>query len=346
MIKGITDLLADLALDLKANKLEEAAIVCNKIVDGKLSLDELKEVVQFLENNYQHRFMPHLIASDIEYPFHPELRFDFLTTILIKCASKSLVQEVNKLLSLKDVNINMMGCLVALQKVLGKEYSAARNEVIKSLLGFNNGQMLWNERSGHYKMKSKQIESLEKLRGTVLVELAKAGEHDCIRDLRVFREDIKNIYIEYALGEACIKGHYSVVKVILDCYLVGKHQGLVIDIESQLDPDKVDQALTFARGAMKFAKKQENITTYLKEFIARIHEIIDRKAQAEALLSAQNELAAITANFSVLRFSIPDDEEPIARPSSNPVDEDLIESPNSETDEENSKKDNKMSKRK
>ncbi len=354
MIKGITDLLDDLASELKANKIDEATIVCNQILDRKLSLDDLKEMVRFLENNYQLRFMPLLIAKNIDYSFDPDLRFNFLTTILIKCASKSLGQEVNTLLGLKDVNINLLGCLIALQKSLEKENSAARNEVIKSLLGFNNGQMLWITRTGHYKMASKQKEQLEKLRGTVLVELAKAGDHDCIRDLRIFREDIKHIYIQCALGEACIKGHYSVVKVILDCYLVGKNQGLVFDLESQIDPDRVEQALTFARDAMKYSKKHENITIYLKELIVRVNDIIERKAQAEveqqnqlvALQKAQEEIASLTANFSVgLRFSIPDDDEPIERPNSEPAKQAPIKKPDSETAEEDLKE-KRMNKRK
>ncbi len=323
MLKGVADFLSDLDSALNSINLTEAKKICHDLLASSLSADDLKTIVVFLCKNYQNKLMP-LLLIDKQHVFEPTVKFDFITTILIKCASRCLHDEVGALLGLENVNVNMFGCALALHKALNNERTEQRQAVIKSILNFKNADVLWVTRVGRTYVTMEQKQKLTKLRETLLIELAKEGDHVAIKACKFFKESIRPLIIECALGEACIKGHYGTVKTILEACLYGKPQDDLVVIESQFEPDNVERALNFAKGALKFAPKESMVETYLHEFIERIKRLIEQKALEEerksevSLAHAQQEFSELMVGFNQLRFSVSDngDEEPINRKSS------------------------------
>ncbi len=362
MIQGITELLADLNTQFQANNILNVKTLSAQLFRRKFSVDDLKEMVVFLEKNYNHKFMP-LLAVDHIHALFPELRFDVLTSILIKCAKKSMSQEVNMLLSLKGANINIMGCMIALTKLYEMNDSPERQAAIKSILNFRNGEVLKVKKVGRYSISREQKDKMMKLRGVVLFELAKVGNHEAIREHGLVSESTKEANIQCALCEAAYQNHFGAVRTILDCYLLG-NDALVL-IESQLDQNRIAQALLFAKEALKYAHSNQNIKSYLEEFILRFQERMRKIAQvqarehveqkikadakamgkakviglpdskvetivkpfeyAQSYQAAASELAAVSESFKVLRFSLATEDEPIQRQEALEEDEENLE---------------------
>ncbi len=335
MIKGVTELLADLASQLQANNILRVKTLASELFVNNLSADDLKKIVGFLQLNYNHRFM-NLLAVDYVHTLFPYLRFDLLTSTLILCVKSGLNQEVNDLLALEHNKINMMGCLVALEFLCEQEKTTQSSSMLKSLLSFNKGEILKIKNCGKYPLTDEQEGVLIKLRGKVLYELARVGDEESILEHRLSSENITDANIECALFEACYHGHYSTVKAILTCYLLGKNKEQLVDLKAQHDPKRVAQALKFARKALPYSHKKEIVVDFLKEFIEIWHAIdikanneqqqrevaakIDEERRAHkqsqsqtrqvdeqalsSLQQAADELESITANFMTLRFSI------------------------------------------